>query len=326
MSLSVIDKQHEDYSGILERFRDVSPIYGLCGKILEYDGLDDLLQKTDLDWEVLQVPVYYEIDNYRPAPGYVANIRSDNYQLLGIVGKRYHVMNNRELLDYVVYISSEFELQVEYAYGLRGGKRIFAFCRYPSFVKMNEIEYWGKVLCFTTSHDGTRSISLTPIAVRLFDGSTYSLCSSRVLSTKHTRRCASALKVFRKILTQFEADFNEFMSNGRKLLQASYSGSDLIWFLNELFPPPKEGSKASKTRYENRIDTIRHIIRKLEVGSVRGTWWVLFNAVCAYVDFHVKGRGKYAKENRVVDAISGPGRDLKAKALTLALSKVEVDI
>ena len=326
MSVQVIDKHHEDYQGVLERFSNVHPIYAIRNPVDDFDDLEDLLNKTGLDWSVVQCPVYYETDRMYPATGYIANVRSDNHVLLGVVGKRYHVFNNEQFLSYILYLADEFDLHVQYAYHIRGGKQVFVFCQFPSFVKMNDIEYWGKYLCFYTSHDGTKSITVIPMAVRLLNGGTYSLGMFNLLATKHTARCERTLRVFGSVLSQFESNFNDFMNHGHKLIERHYTHSDLAWFLNELFPPPKGGSKTANTRYENRLNTLHSIIRKLEVGTLRGTWWVLFNAVCAYVDFYVKGRGNHASENRLVSALTGDGSQLKQKALNLALSKITVDI
>ena len=58
---------------------------------------DEAIREARLTWTVEQTPVF-TADNFAGAiPGYIANVRSDTKEVLGIVSERYHVAQNKDV-------------------------------------------------------------------------------------------------------------------------------------------------------------------------------------------------------------------------------------
>jgi hypothetical protein len=80
--------------------RGIVPWHGI-GKTL--DGVltsEDAVREARLDWQVIQTPVYTANNWAAAIPGYKANVRSDTREVLGIVGEKYQVAQNRDVFAF----------------------------------------------------------------------------------------------------------------------------------------------------------------------------------------------------------------------------------
>ena len=91
--------------------------------------LDDALAKSGLVWEV-DPQCMYILDDGEPRPieGHVANVRSEDGAVLGIVSERYRVISNREAFSFLASLIGS-ELHFETAGSLHGGRRVFVMCQ-----------------------------------------------------------------------------------------------------------------------------------------------------------------------------------------------------
>ena len=71
-----------------------APWHGLGVRVEEALTSQDALHYSGLDWTVRQEPLFTE--TFKSVPGYVANVRSDNDRILGIVSDSYKVVQNEE--------------------------------------------------------------------------------------------------------------------------------------------------------------------------------------------------------------------------------------
>jgi hypothetical protein len=90
------------------------PWHGI-GAVL--DGVltsDDAIREARLTWTVEQMPVF-TADNWAKAiPGYVANVRNDTKEVLGIVSKRYHVAQNKDVFSFADDLIGNDEVKCTY--------------------------------------------------------------------------------------------------------------------------------------------------------------------------------------------------------------------
>ena len=59
--------------------------------------VDEALERAGLDWNVEAKPIYDE--NGKPYGKFKANVRDTDGELLGIVGDRYSIVQNRDAFD-----------------------------------------------------------------------------------------------------------------------------------------------------------------------------------------------------------------------------------
>ena len=88
---------NEDY---MVSSRGEKPWHGL-GAVL--DGTltsEEAIKAARLTWTVEQTPVYTANNWAQPIPGYVANVRSDTREVLGLVSERYRIAQNRDVFAF----------------------------------------------------------------------------------------------------------------------------------------------------------------------------------------------------------------------------------
>ncbi len=102
-------------------------------------------------------------------PNYFANIRTDNDTVLGVVGKDYQIVQNREAFSFFDSIVGGGEgILYETAGALGNGERIFITAKLPDYIRVgNGDDITEKYIFLTTSHDGSGSITaaFTPIRI-----------------------------------------------------------------------------------------------------------------------------------------------------------------
>lgn len=153
-------------------------------------------------------------------PNYFANIRTDNNTVLGVVGKDYHIVQNREAFSFFdSIVGGGNGILYETAGAMGNGERIFITAKLPDYIRVgNGDDITEKYIFLTTSHDGSGSITaaFTPIRVVCQNTLNASLRNmSNVVRIRHTsgakQRLEDAHKVMglaNKLSTQLEETFN----------------------------------------------------------------------------------------------------------------------
>lgn len=87
--------------------------HGLGQIVTDYPTSAEAIKHAGLDYEVIKSPLYTNAsniinptdslgirDNEVNVPDYFATIRTDNNAVLGVVGKEYHIVQNREAFSF----------------------------------------------------------------------------------------------------------------------------------------------------------------------------------------------------------------------------------
>lgn len=146
------------------------------GQIVEdYPTSAEALKFAGLDYEVIKEDIYttsynsdgQAMDFTKRIKTHFANIRRDNGDVLGVVGKDYEIVQNKDAFSFFDSIVGGDGIQYETAGALGKGERIFITAKLPGYIKVGKEDLIEKYLFLTTSHDGFGSITaaFTPIRV-----------------------------------------------------------------------------------------------------------------------------------------------------------------
>lgn len=135
--------------------------------------------------------IYNEIE----VPNYFSTVHKDNDAVLGVVGKDYQIIQNRDAFSFFDSIVGGDNIFYETAGALGKGERIFIIANLADYVEVGKDDLVQKYLFLTTSHDGRGSItaaftpSLILCANTLNAALRKQINTVRILHTYNAKQC-----------------------------------------------------------------------------------------------------------------------------------------
>ncbi len=285
--------------------------HGLGQIVEQYPPSEEAIKHAGLDYEVVKSPLFTngsEIitdfnhlemkQNTLEVPNYFANIRTDNNTVLGVVGKDYHIVQNREAFNFFDdIVGSDEGILYETAGALGKGERIFITAKLPDYIRVgNGDDVTEKYIFLTTSHDGSGSITaaFTPIRIVCQNTLNASLRKmTNVVRIKHTSGAKQRIENAHKIMglantlsTQLENIFNNWTKvkvtdqEVKKLIQMALCPN------KETLDLLKKGAEDEiSTMFKNTIDDAFNyamLSDTQQMDTTKGTLYGAYNAVTGY--------------------------------------------
>lgn len=237
---------------------------------------DEAIVLAGLDWEVTLDPVFDAAGN--EIGGYRATTRDKDSEVLGIVGERYHVIQNADMFEFVDSLV-EYGARYESAGSLRGGKVIFA-----TMVVEDPLVIAGDVhipyLVIAGSHDASMAnrAMLTPIKVVCANTLNLAIRSaSRSFTIRHTRSAMSRIEEARRALDVSWRYYDGFEEEVRTLVDQKVTDKEFDALIEAVWPEVEEELKG--TRVQRKREGVKAMyLHDDSVGDFRGTGWGALNA------------------------------------------------
>lgn len=187
------------------------------GQIIEgYPNSATAIELAGLDYEVVKRPLY-TTDSHLPeeplapeintpsllVPDYYATLRTDTNTVLGVVGKDYQLVQNRDAFSFFDSIVGGDGIQFETAGALGKGERIFITAKLPGNITVGKEDLIEQYLFLTTSHDGYGSITAAFTPVRIVCNNTLNAAlrnCSNTLKIRHTANAKERLEQAHKVM------------------------------------------------------------------------------------------------------------------------------
>jgi phage/plasmid-like protein (TIGR03299 family) len=320
------------------------------GQIVEqYPTSEEAIKHAGLDYEVAKSPLYtkgsgiietangIEISNRElEVPSYYANIRTDNNAVLGVVGKDYHIVQNREAFNFFDAIVGGGEgILYETAGALGQGERIFITAKLPDYIRVgNGDDVTEKYIFLTTSHDGSGSITaaFTPIRIVCQNTLNASLRNmSNVVRIKHTSGAKQHLENAHKVMgladtlsNQLEGIFNHWAKvkvtdqEIKKLIQLALCPN------KETLDLLKKGAEdEASTLFKNTVEdafAYAMVSDSQQMDTTKGTLFGAYNAVTGYYQNVRNYKDNEAKLQSIVMSGTAQLKSQKAFELCSAFS------
>lgn len=198
--------------------------YPSSAEALKFAGLDYTVEKRKL----------FTFDNENQAadgdtdikipeievPNYFATVRTDNENILGVVGRDYEIVQNVDAFNFFDSIVGGDGIQYETAGALGKGERIFITAKLPDYIKVGNNDLIEQYLFLTTSHDGFGSITAAFTPVRIVCNNTLNAAlrnCCNVVKIRHTANAKERLEEAHKLMgitnqlsNQLEGIFNQW--------------------------------------------------------------------------------------------------------------------
>jgi len=223
-----------------------TPWHGLGVRVTEALSSEEALEKSDLDWNVVQQPIYTAqgqlIQNYK------ANVRDKDNSILGVVSDRYQIVQNYEAFEFTDNLLGE-GVKYETAGSLNIGRRVWLLAKLPEKYIING-EKIEPYLVFSNSHDGSAAITVAMTPIRVVCQNTLNLAlrqAKRAWSSKHVGNISGKLHEAQETLELAHGYMSELGKEIDILNRTKISDAKIMEFIhNDLAPYPDNATAIQK--------------------------------------------------------------------------------
>jgi len=217
--------------------------------------------------------------------------REDNNVVLGSVGDRYTVVQNKNAFTFFDAIVGKGEAIYETAGALGEGERIFISAKMPDYININGTDDITEMfVLLTSSHDGTGAIKamVTPIRVVCQNTLNFAMqgCTNKV-SIRHTMNAETALANAHKLLgitNQYAQEMDEMFNHLNTVKVSDSAAKDVI---AKLFPSDKDGDDIPTRTLNMREALYENYLTGVGQKGIVGTAYGLLQGTTYYTN-HVR--------------------------------------
>lgn len=278
--------------------------HGLGQIVDQYPNSKDAISHAGLDYQVEKADLTAMVKNSSnqqlcgsaPVPGYFATMRTDNNAVLGVVGKDYQIVLNRDAFTFFDSIVGNDGILYETAGALGKGERIFITAKLPGYIQVGSNDLIEKYLFLTTSHDGSGSITAAFTPVRIVCANTLNAAMkdmTNVVKIRHTSNAVERLRTAHKVMgiaNKFSDEVGEIFNHWAKKQITDTQLKRLIEIAmapnREVLGNLKDGKvNALSTQFTNIVDDVYEYALSnptQQLPTTMGTVFGAYNAVTGY--------------------------------------------
>ena len=281
--------------------------HGLGQIVSEYPTSAEAIQFAGLDYRVEKRRLFTfdsgnsfgNSDTVKPTvevPSYYATVRGDNDAVLGLVGKDYQVVQNRDAFSFFDAIVGGEGIQYETAGALGKGERLFVTAKLPDYIRVGSDDLIEKYLFLTTSYDGFGAITAAFTPVRIVCQNTLNAAlhnHTNSIKIRHTANAQQRLQQAHKLMgitntlsSELEELFNQWTkvpitdSEVKKLIQLALApGKEALQGLGT------ERKELLSTQFQNVCEqAFQYALSNptQQIQTAKGTLFGAYNAVTGY--------------------------------------------
>jgi len=260
-------------------------------------------------------------------PARKAVVRTDNNEVLGVVGNSYIPVQNRQAFGFLDAIAADGGIRYHTAGALRRGERIWLLGKLPGQIRVRGSEdLTEKFLLLSNSHDGSSALRVFFTPIRVVCSNTLAMAdrsgNGEGIAIRHQGNLPAKVREAQEVLGLARRYYDDLEIRLDFMAGHQPTAIQLGRYFEALYPDPTDGSS---TRARNVRDTLYNLFERgkgQEIPAIRHSAWAAFNAVTEFIDHHRSSRGRTDHErgsNRLDSAWFGSGNKLKQHAFRLAL-------
>lgn len=252
-------------------------------------NIEEALGDVGLAWEVRSRPIFVDSGNinapYIHTDKFVANVRADNNQILGVVSDKYEVIQNKQAFSFLDYMIPE-GLEIVCG-GVIHGKKVYLVCKLQSFGEGSDTV--DLFVIFTNTHDGKGSVRacITPLRISCQNAINLAFNNSyRSWSISHVGDIQGKLHTAEQTMLMISDYVKVFQKKSQELMDRNLTNSEVGEILAKLFPLADNASAQKENVVNERRETVKNILHNAP-DLQRGTAWDFINAVSDYTTHYV---------------------------------------
>ena len=264
------------------------------------------------DWNIrLESISNFISDDYRNNSDSYLVVRTNPFDskndVLSIVGKRYQVVQNEQVLafgDALVEGGAYWET----AGSIKNGRVVFASLKLGKDIVIDSAGVNDKInmyLLLHSSHDGSTAVqaSITPVRVVCQNTLNVALRSTKQsFKLRHTQSVDGKIAQARQALSLSFAYAQDFENLANELYSAPVSDKLFNEIILAAYPKPDKDAKGAIKKWENKVDVINEIYQSPTTSAISKTAWGAYNALTERLDYFRNGSGSKGTENAMASA------------------------
>ena len=292
------------------------PWHGLGTMVAEAPESREALRLAELDWRVLQEPVYTE--NNELIAGYRVNVRDRDRKVLGVVTDRYKVVQNEEAFAFTDTLLGE-GVRYETAGSLQEGKRVWLLARMPQeFIILGE--RITPYLVFSNANDGSGAVKTALTPIRVVCNNTLNLAlktAKRSWSMIHTGNINEKIEEAKNTLFLADAYMTALGNEFESLRQKKMTEKQVMDYIELLLPIEEKATLQQRRGIEKLREDMK--LRYFDAPDLKELGNNAYRFVNAVSDFatHAEPRRKTANYRENMFAKTADGNPLIDKAYQL---------
>jgi hypothetical protein len=300
--------------------------HGLESEVSQISTSDEVIKLAGLDYEVEKVKVQACIEeDCKEIPGKWATIRTDNNTPLGIVGDRYHILQNREAFKFIDDITGKKEAIFHSAGALGKGERVWMTVKLPEQCVIGIDDVIEHYFFLTNSHDGSKAVEVAFSQTMIVCENTLRLAlsnSKRKRGIRHTSSVMSSLNTATDLMGITRLKIQEMQEVYTAMTKVQITDKELRRFIELAMKPEVEliGEDEYSKRFSNQVDRVLEYSLSDDtqiIDSRKGNLYGALNGITGYYNNVVEYDSGADKLNNIMYGI---GNKNSQRALDLAMN------
>ena len=304
------------------------PWHGLGIELEKPATAHEAIAVAGLDYEVSLQPLYTTIEMPSgpniviPVHNHNAVVNRENNQTLGVVGRYYKVIQNREAFNFFDSVVGQGKAFYHTCGALGRGERIWIVAKLPAdlMVANHKIEPF---LTLMTGHDGNTPLKMWFSPINTVCQNTL-IASLRHFNTadgvtvRHSGDINSKVRAAQQVLQIALGFYEKFEETANTFLAHQIKAAEIEEFLSKLVP--------DESMSEDAVEEARLSVGFLaqegrgQKGNteVQGSAWAYYQGATEYADYYRKGMGiNVDRSKKLASKWFGSSARFKARAFSL---------
>lgn len=287
--------------------------------------IDQALELGGIDYRVETVPAQYTWNGEtRVHENRFHTVRVDTGASLGVVGRFYHVVQNREAFAFLQDLVNDFNVTWESAGALRDGKKVFVSMRLPENVRIDAEGIDDEIIpfiCAINTHDGCSPFTCVVTPWRPDCGNTERFAVRDALTKwtiRHTRSATQRFEEARRTLRLSLNYFEQFADEETALARTDLAIDEFQRVISALWEVEDDATDRIKATAAARREQLTGLFES-ETQRTGRTAYAGERALTEYLDYFGGVRPSAAMERNRLDAralrlMEDTDGELKSKA------------
>lgn len=222
-------------------------------------------------------------------PGMRLVMRDDTHLTLGVVGGRYHPVDNHSVFAMGEHILDQGGILAEGGTLDHGRKAFMRFDLPGTSVKVGGQDLINFGVAIRANHDGSGTVTAGIEGHRLVctNGMTVKMKGlAHQFAIRHTASAQDRLGEAERVLRGTMQYAKSFAAVAEEMLSRKFTEADFKRYIDALYPRPADEEKRAITLWENRRSELMALYRFADTNDLgRDTQWAAFNSVVEYLDW-----------------------------------------